>query len=207
LSRQALSGVSPARQGRARQGRWYRLAVCGMRFRALFVLVPLLAAMWVPYAPAATPSSRTLDLATGRLDGHPVLGLTLPQVTASLGRPDFRIAGSSYRIGWGTRPNFSAEVLFQRRHGVLRAWSMAFERGPVRDPKIGQLLALNSRSLQAAILDSYGNSFRLIRAYACSPGTCVGELAPRTGSSLHLTFGTRRALGTWVTAWKPLPGA
>lgn len=182
------------------------MTVCGMRFRALFVLVPLLAATWVPYAPAATSSTRTLDLATGRLDGHPVLGLTLAQVTASLGRPDFRIAASNYRIGWGTRLNFSVEVLFQRRHGVLRAWSMAF-RGPVRDPKIGQLLALNSRSLQAAILHSYGDSFRLIRAYACRSGTCVGELAPRTGSSLHLTFGTRRALGTWVTVWKPLPGA
>jgi hypothetical protein len=103
---------------------------------------------------------------------------------------------------WGERLNFSIEVIFHRSGGVQRAWSIAFERSPVRDLKLGDVLARSSTSLQAAILSRYGDNFRLVQAYACREGGCVGEFAPRTGSSLHLTFGTHRPLGTWLTVWQ-----
>lgn len=82
------------------------------------------------------------------------------------------------------------------------AWSIAFDSGSVRDVKIGDLRGRRSGSLQAAILAGYGDAFKLLRPYACKRHhECVGEFAPRTGS-LHLTFGTRPAHGTWLTIWQ-----
>jgi hypothetical protein len=154
-------------------------------------------------AGAQAATDHTVDLTSGRVDGHAILGRTLAGVTAALGRPDFRVGPQSrYRIGWGDRSNFSIEVIFHRSGNVQRAWSVVFERGHVSDPKIGEMLSRNSRSLQAAILARYGDAFKIVRPYACTASYCVGEFAPRTGSLLHLTFGTLGALGTWLTVWK-----
>jgi hypothetical protein len=144
---------------------------------------------------------RSVDLASGRVDGHRVLGITVTQVTAALGRPDFRVGPRSrLRIGYGTRGDFSTEVLFRLSGGVQRAWSIVFERGPVRDSKVGDLLR-RSTALQRAILAKYGTMFWLVRSYACKNKECVGEFAARNGS-LHLTFGTQPVTGTWLTIWK-----
>jgi hypothetical protein len=154
-------------------------------------------------AGAQAVTGHTVDLTSGRVDGHAILGRTIAGVTAALGRPDFRVGPQSrYRIGWGDRSNFSIEVIFHRSGNVQRAWSIAFERGPVRDAKLGDLLSRNSRSLQAATLARYGDAFKVVRPYACKASYCVGEFAPRAGSLLHLTFGTRRTFGTWLTVWK-----
>ena len=171
--------------------------------RRLLILA-MLAVLALPAAAGAVgASAHTVDLAKGYVDGHRILGRTIAGVTAGLGRPDFRIGPtSSYRIGWGSRSNFSIEVIFRRIGGVQRAWSIAFERGPIRDPKLGDALARTPPSLQAAVLARYADNFKLVRAYACREGRCVGEFAPRTHSSLHLTFGTHRPLGTWFTVWQ-----
>jgi hypothetical protein len=58
------------------------------------------------------------------------------------------------------------------------------------------------RRLQTAIVSRYGDAYKLERPYACSSVSCVGEFVPRTGAHLHLTFGTHRALGTWLTVWQ-----
>lgn len=167
------------------------------------LLLFTLAALTLAAAGAQGATGRTVDLATGRLDGHRILGRTIAGVTAALGRPDFRVGPQSrYRMGWGNRSNFSIEVIFHRSGGVKRAWSIAFEQGPVRDAKIGDLLGRSSPSLQAAILAHYGDTFKLVRPYACRAGNCVGEFAPRRASVLHLTFGTHRPLGTWLTVWQ-----
>jgi hypothetical protein len=171
--------------------------------RRLLVL-SMLAVLTLPAAAGAGGASvRTVDLATGYVDGHRVLGRTIAGVTAGLGRPDFRLGPTSrYRIGWGDRINFSVEVIFRRSGGVQRAWSIAFERGPVRDPKLGDVLARSPSSLQSAVLARYGDNFKLVRGYACRADGCVGEFGPRAASSLHLTFGTHHALGTWFTVWQ-----
>jgi hypothetical protein len=148
----------------------------------------------------ATPS-HTVELATGRIDGHSVLGRTVAQVTAALGRPDFRVGPRlRHRIGYGTPSNFSTEVIFRRSGGVERAWSIVFERGPVRDAKIGDLLQ-RSAGLQDAVLANYGTTFRLVRSYACKRTGCSGEFAARNGG-IHLTFGTQPVSGTWLTIFK-----
>lgn len=148
-------------------------------------------------------SARTVDLASGRVDGHRILGRTIAGVTAALGRPDFRAGPRSrYVIGWGDRSDFRVEVIFRRSGGVERSWSVVFERGPVRDAKLGELLGRSSTALQEAVLNRYGDTFALVRPYRCtSIHYCVGEFASRTGS-VHLTFGTHGALGTWLAVWR-----
>src|SRR5258708_52936 len=105
------------------------------------LLLSTLAVLALPVVDAQATTSRSVDLASGRVDGHPILGLTVPQVTAALGSPDFRVGPPSrYRIGYGSQRNFSTEVIFRRIGGTERAWSIVFEREPVRDVKVGDLL-------------------------------------------------------------------
>jgi hypothetical protein len=153
-------------------------------------------------ASASAAPTRVVDLTTGRMDGHLILGRTVAEVTAVLGRPDFRSGPrSSYRIGWGARPDFAVEVIFRPSGGVERAWSIAFERGPVRDVRLGDLLGRSSAALQSAVRSRYADTFKLLRPFACKNGRCVGEFAARSGT-IHVTFGTHGTLGTWLTVWQ-----
>jgi hypothetical protein len=163
-------------------------------------LLSALAVLGTPAAAAHATTSLSVDLANGRIDGHRVLGLTVAQVTAALGHPDFHAGPQSrYRIGYGTLRDFSTEVLFRPSGGVERAWSIVFERGPVRDARVGDLLQ-RPAALQRAILAKYGSAFRLGRTYACKRKQCVAEL-DETSGALHLTFGTQPVTGTWLTIW------
>jgi hypothetical protein len=72
--------------------------------RALLALFGIL--LLAP-ASASLRNTYRISLATGELDGKPVLGMSLREVTATLGKPDFRSGPRSrYRIGWG-RPDTS----------------------------------------------------------------------------------------------------
>src|SRR3979409_1592800 len=105
------------------------------------LVVCALGMLALPAVGAQATRSHTVELATGRIDGHAILGRTVAQVTAALGRPDFRVGPHSrQRIGYGTPSNFSTEVIFRPSAGVERAWSIVFERGAVRDAKVGDLL-------------------------------------------------------------------
>jgi len=167
------------------------------------LLLLSLVALALPAAGVRAASSHTVDLGSGLLDGHRVLGRTVAGVTAGLGRPDFRLGPQSrFRIGWGSPADFSIEVLFHRSGQVERAYSIVFQRGPVSDVKVGDLLGRRPVALQAAIRARYGGVFKLIRTSVCkSHAACVGEFAPRTGS-IYLTFGTNPKLGTWLTVWQ-----
>jgi hypothetical protein len=172
-----------------------------MRVKPLLLLLPL-AVLALPAAEAHAATGHTVDLTSGRVGGHAILGRTIVGVTAALGRPDFRVGPPSrYRIGYGAQSNFSTEVIFRLSNGIPRALSIIFERGPVRDWKVGDLLQ-RSAALQRAILARYGTTFRLVRSYACKrTKPCAGEFAARRGP-LHLTFGTQPVTGTWLTIWK-----
>ena len=146
-------------------------------------------------------AAHTIDLSTGRVDGQRILGRTVAGVTAALGRPDFRTGPRAhYALGWGDRRDFSIRVIFRPAGGVERAWSIAFERD-VRDTKLGDLLGRRPPALQRAVAKRYADRFRLVRPYACRRAICAGEFGPRAGA-LHLTFGTRPGLGTWLTVWE-----
>ena len=163
--------------------------------------IALLAA--VSSASGASVSHR-VDLANGTLDGHRVLGSTVPQVEAALGRPDFRTgSGRLQRIGWGTPNDFTLEVIFQRRSGTLRAQTLVFERGTVTDAKAGSLLSQTSTRLQSTIKSRYGSAFELVHRLTCKDTLCSGEFAA-ADTSVHLTFGSTRTRGTFITVWKLL---
>ena len=166
------------------------------------LLVCALGVIAVPAVGARAESGHTVDLVSGHVDGHSILGKTMAQVTAALGRPDFRVGPRlRHRIGYGAPSNFSTEIIFRRSGGVDRAWSIVFERGPVRDAKVGDLLQ-RSAAFQKAVLAQYGPTFRLTRRYACKHTTeCSGEFAARNGP-IHLTFGTQPLTRTWLTIWK-----
>ena len=167
------------------------------------LLITALATLALP-AGAAGASRTTVDLATGSVNGHLVLGRTIAGVTAALGRPDFRGGSRShYVIGWGTRPNFAFEVIFRPVGGVERAWSIAFERGPVRDVKLGDLVGRSPLAFQRAMRVSYADTFALDRPYACKGRLCAVGFAARSGP-LHVNFGTQPKLGTWLTVYRAL---
>jgi hypothetical protein len=165
------------------------------------LVVCALGVLALPAVGAQATRSHTVELASGRIDGHSILGQTVAQVTAALGRPDFRVGPRlRHRIGYGTPSQFSTEVIFRRSGGVERAWSIVFERGAVRDAKIGDLLR-RSADVQDAVLAHYRTTFRLVRPYACKRTGCSGEFAARDGS-IHLTFGTQPVSGTWLAIWR-----
>jgi hypothetical protein len=170
--------------------------------RSLLLLASAVVVLAPSSAKGAT-ATRAVDLTTGRVDEHRVLGRTIAGVTAALGRPDFRIVSQSgYRLGWGDRRNFSIEVIFRRSGGVQHAWSIAFEGGRVRDVRVGELLGRTPEALEKTLVAGYGDTFRLTRSYHCKAGRCVGEFAPRPGHTLHVTFGSHPVLGTWLTLWQ-----
>src|SRR4051794_14470641 len=89
------------------------------------VVAPTVAAVVVGVAGmssagVATGQTRvSVELRSGRVDGHRVLGRSIAGVTAALGRPTWRQAGGMlYRIGYGDRTNFRTMVLFRKRGGV-----------------------------------------------------------------------------------------
>jgi hypothetical protein len=170
--------------------------------KRVFLLSTLVVFVLVPCA-AYAGTSHTVDLSTGLVDGHRVLGRTVAGVTASLGRPDFRVVSQSrYRIGWGRPDDVSVEVLFRRSGGGQRASSIVFERGQIHDVRAGSLLGRTPEALQKTIVAGYGDTLRLERSYHCTAGRCVGEFVPRPDHSLHVTFGSRPVFGTWVTLWQ-----
>jgi hypothetical protein len=142
-----------------------------------------------------------LDLSTGQVDGHTLLGRTPAGVSSLVGRPDFT-GGTTRRFAiWGSRNDFSLMVIYRRREGRLRAVSLVFERGPLVDPRLGNILALKSTRFQAVVRDRYGDTFELARPYRCRfHGQCTGTFDAIRGG-LHVTFGTTARRGTFITVW------
>jgi hypothetical protein len=168
--------------------------------RALLAVVAVL--VLAPASGLAADAHR-VSLASGELDERQVLGRSMTEVTAMLGKPDFRSgARRRPRIGWGRPDNFTLAVLFRPVDGRLRASTLVFERGRIRDDRVGNLLARSPKSLQAAIASRYGSELVLVRPYQCRTrgGLCVGEFKT-TDARLHVTFGRSIGRSTFVTVW------
>ena len=174
-----------------------------MRGMKPVVMVAVAGALILPGAGTARPGYQ-VDLLTGRVDGRTLLGRTPAGVHSLLGRPDWTAGAKQpglYRDHWGSRAEFSLMVIYRQREGRLRAWSLVFERGPVIDPRLGNVLALQSTRFQAAVRDGYGDTFELTKPYRCRSGLCTGIFDAIEGS-LHITFGTTARRGTFITVWQ-----
>jgi hypothetical protein len=84
--------------------------------RALLAVVAVL--VLCPPATGLAADAHRVSLASGELDGRQVLGRSMAEVTAMLGKPDFR-SGSLRRprIGWG-RPD-NRESRFPTRSSLI----------------------------------------------------------------------------------------
>jgi hypothetical protein len=145
-----------------------------------------------------------IELTSGRLDGKRILGGSIVEVSAALGKPDFTSGSRRLRrIGWGRRDSFTLAVLFRPVNGRLLARTLVFEDGPVRDARVGDLLGRTPKSLQAAVESRYRSELELVRSYRCrSGGLCTGQFRARDGD-LHVTFGRTTGHGTFLTVWTP----
>jgi hypothetical protein len=153
-----------------------------MRRTVAVTAVALLAA--TSGASAAAPShaagGHRVDLINGTVDGQTVLGSTVAQTIAALGRPDFRTGSGKVlqRIGWGKPGDFTYEVIF-RRHGVkLHAQTVVFEAGTVVDVKAGSLLSQTPTELRSTIRNRYGNALAVARRLVCTRRPGTGEHLP-----------------------------
>lgn len=172
-----------------------------MGFRVAVVLLPfVLSAAVVPTGALSSSAgrlpTRTIDLASGQLGGHTVLGRTVAGVTAAVGRPDQRLRGiarytlryepTSSRLG-----NWGVQILFRRDRGVLRSWSIVLTDSTFREPKTGRLLRLTPSALEKAVIAGYGDRYAVVRPYRCTtkPAQCRGELGPRGAGRFRLGIG------------------
>jgi hypothetical protein len=110
------------------------------------------------------------DLAEGTVSGKPILGLTEPQVRAALGRPD-SVEHFPVRIDlvYGPREARRVEVIITHT-----AWALEFGSTDDVEAKLGRVLTVPPRVLQARIARVYANAFRLVRSYRCDVKGCFG---------------------------------
>ena len=149
-------------------------------------------------AALAPEPTRTIDLATARLNEQAVLGRTVAGVTAALGRPALRVRGTKrYTLRYDSLPpslgSWGLTVLF-RREGRLRAYSVAITDPRLMEERLGRILRLKPTELQREVLRAYGDRYRLISAYRCHGVTartrCHGELGSRdAGDATRIAFG------------------
>jgi hypothetical protein len=167
-------------------------------------LLLIVGAALLASAAAHAGSGHRITLANGELDGKRILDRSIAEVNAALGQPDFTSGPRRFRrVGWGRPDNFSLAVLFRPVNGRLRARTLVFEAGSIRDARIGDLLARGPESFQAAVQSRYGSQFQLVRSYQCrSAGLCTGQFKARD-ADLHVTFGRTVGRGTFVTVWIP----
>jgi len=169
-------------------------------------LVIVLASLAVAVAASATASStsaHTVNLATGQLDGHTILGLTPSQVSAVLGKPDAAHGTKSrYVLQWGGGSPPHYEVIFTKHGASERAVTLALETGAYQDPKIGNILKPTPAAFASLMQARYGRIYRILKPLSHQPGgRSSGEFVQRSGS-LHVSFGSRPNWGTFITLWQ-----
>lgn len=154
-------------------------------------------------ARAAAPEL-SVSLLDGSLNRHVLLGKSVAGVTAALGKPTWRIRGASdYRLIYGDRRDFRIMVHFRERAGDLRAVSVAFERAPVFESKLGiNILSLPPRYFASKALAAYKGSLTVTRPARCLRGTCSVTLHV-VGTDRSVTYGRTSTLGPYLTIWKP----
>ena len=138
-----------------------------------------------------------LDLATGAVAGQRILGRPPAAVRAALGPPDY-VERYPRRIdlGYGPKAAPRVEVIFDGT-----AWALAFfDRGDV-ESRLGALLAVPPRTLQARLALAYARLYRLTRPFRCDPKGCFGVFTARDGHR-RVIFGLdrgRRYIGLQLT--------
>lgn len=180
-----------------------RRAPRGVTTLRVFVSAAILvAAVAAATANGATAPRLTVNLETGAINGHVILGKSVAQVARSLGKPSWRVPGTRfYRLGYGDRTDFSLMIRFQKQGAALRAVAVAFERPPLFERRIGKnVLAMTPRAFQSAVARSYGTGFVVTTRLRCTRQLCSLTLRS-SDSDRRVTFGTTKSLGAFLTIW------
>jgi hypothetical protein len=120
---------------------------------------------------AARPYER-IDLGTGELDGHAIVGATEAEVVAALGRPD-RVLRNTVENGvripdylyGGTRQGpGTTQIQFGKHGDRIVAVSMMFQTDRLADARLGRVLAVDPSTLQRRIERTYP-SYHLTTGY------------------------------------------
>ena len=159
------------------------------------VVSALLAAVWPAsgISQARLGGSFTFDLATGSIDGKPILGRALSAVTAALGTPSSRNVRRSHgSIRYGRRAGavWPLTISFRRRGGRLIAWSVYVTSTAAAEVRAGKVLRLQPRWIQHTIARAYRAELRLADPYRCRkrPPRCRGEFEGAS-PQLDVAFG------------------
>lgn len=141
----------------------------------------------VPCPPAAfsrpvseLPAPRSyerLDLSGPTVNGQPIFGHSVAEVTAALGKPD-RVAYFSIMNGhreptlfYGGTSQASAALLvrFGWRQERLRAISLSYQSPSLVDARLGHVLRMQPAELERRIASTYGAQYRLSTPYGSEP--------------------------------------
>lgn len=173
-----------------------------MSLRVLVSAAILVVAVAVAPANGATAPRLTVDLGTGGINRHVILGRSVAQVARSLGKPSWRVPGTRfYRLGYGDRTDFRLMIRFKKQGTAFRAVAVAFERQPLFERRIGMnVLAMTPRAFQRAVARSYGTGFTVATRLRCARQLCSLTLRS-SDSDQNVTFGTTKALGAFLTIW------
>jgi hypothetical protein len=145
--------------------------------------------------PPPAPYER-LDLGTGKVNGQPIFGRSVAQVTAALGKPD-RIAFFSRINGHreptlfygGTTPGGAALLVrFGWRQQRLRAISLGYRGPSLVDERLGHVLRLQPGELQDRIAAAYGSEYDLMTAYGSDPSRGCGAIFRSSDRAVTLSL-------------------
>jgi hypothetical protein len=171
------------------------------------IAVPLLATSAASSSQSTLGPAFRFDLAAGSVEGHRLLGQKVGAVVAALGKPSARVLHRRYgSIRYGKSYPADLSVMFRRRAGALRAFSVAITSPAAREARLGRILRLSPPQLEREIADGYADTFRLVKPYRCllRPARCNGRfesvdgstnvsfglLVPRPGSQLYVVIYT-----------------
>jgi hypothetical protein len=127
-----------------------------------------------------------VDLATGSVAGHPILGHTRADVERALGTPD--AARPALLLYGGTSPAAASLIVFFGR-GDRALW-LEYVDPATTDARLGRLLRLQPPELQKRLIAAYGSRYALSFGYGSEPALvgCSGLFRARSGH-LDLAFG------------------
>lgn len=145
--------------------------------------------------PAPRPHER-LDIGAREVNGLPVFGRSVDEVTAALGRPD-RIAYFSTMNGhreptlfYGGTTQGGADLLVQFgwRQQRLRAVSLNYRSPNLVEKQLGRILRMQPSELERKIAAAYGRRYDLTTSYGSEPARgCVAVFQSR-GRAIQLSL-------------------
>jgi hypothetical protein len=181
----------------SRLSSYFALGIIPLAVLAAVVVAPTVARSGTSHGAARLVGDTfRFDMTQGSVKGHSMLGETYSAVTNVLGRPQHRSLERRYgviRYGTLKRGAWPLSIYFKRRAGRLRAWSVAIASTRASEVRLGRILRLQPRVIQAKIADTYAGKLRLTEPYRCrrKPLRCHGEFR-QEGGDVEVAFGLLR---------------